>query len=297
MIYPQVTQVVAAAKTPQLIKDPFFEGNTVEILASGRPEMYAGGFSQVFSIKKDKEKWAFKVWIAEISKNKERYKVVKPYLQEVGLSYFLDFEYVEGGLLVEGLFLDTLRMRWIDGLGLSNYISMNLKNTDKLERLAANFLKMTDELHTHSISHGDLQHLNIFVTVDEELKLIDYDSICVPEIEGFPDITRGTGGFQHPSRLSSGYFASTRIDYFSELIIYISILAVSENPLLWDTHIVMQAGDRLLFMPEDFLNFQASTIRRDLLLLSDRIKKLVKILDDYLASHLLLSPLKSFIVN
>jgi len=294
MIFPQAREVQAAVKVPQFIKDPFFEGNVVNLLKNGRPEMFAGGFSQVFSITKEHEKWAFKVWVYEITENKERYRETKRYLEQVNLPYFSEFEYVEGGLLVEGNFLDTLRMKWIDGDGLAQYIARNLKNVDELEALASKFLKMTDDLHNHSISHGDLQHQNIFVTDDGYLKLIDYDSICVPTTEGSRAITRGTAGYQHPSRLSSGYLASTKIDYFSELVIFTSIVAVAENPLLWDKYIFDQADSRLLFTPEDFLQFEESNIRRDLNTLSDRVQKLVGVLDHYLASHLLLKPLASF---
>lgn len=295
MNFPKLTEIIDAAKVSQFIKDPFFHGNEIILLPSGRPEMFAGGFSQVFSINKDDEKWAFKVWVSEIAKNKIRYQAIKAYLDKVNLPYFSEFEFFEGGLLVEGMFLDTLRMRWIEGLGLANYISMNLKNQKDLYNLADNFLIMTDDLHKHSISHGDLQHQNIFVINDGELKLIDYDSICIPTMEGTRDVTRGTGGYQHPSRLSSGYLASTRIDYFSELVIYLSILAVAENPLLWDKYSVMQAEYRLLFSPEDFLHFEESKIRKDLLLLSEKIVKLVEILDTFLAAHLLLKPLHSMI--
>jgi len=295
MIFPPLTDIVAAAKTPQLIRDPFLNGNSITLLGSGRPDMFAGGFSQVFSVDKDNDKWAFKVWVLEIEQIRERYDAIKEYLDQVNLPYFSEFVYVEGGLLVEDNLLDTLRMKWIDGHKMASYISMHLNNSAILETLADNFLKMTDDLHNHSISHGDLQHQNIFVTNDGELKLIDYDSICVPNMEGMRDITRGTKGYQHPSRLSSGYFASTKIDYFSELVIYISILAVSENPILWDKYNVMQSEYKLLFTPEDFLHFEETEIRRDLLNLSDRIKKLVEILDKYLAAHLLLTPIHSMI--
>lgn len=295
MIFPPVTDIIAAAKTSQLIRDPFLIGNPITILASGRPDMFAGGFSQVFSIDKNNEKWAFKVWVSEILENKERYDAIKEYLDQVNLPYFSEFVYVVGGLLVDGILLDTLRMRWVNGHGMASYISMNLHNPAILEELADSFLKMTDDLHNHSISHGDLQHQNIFVTDEGELKLIDYDSICVPNMEGMRDITRGTKGYQHPSRLSSGYLASTRIDYFSELVIYTSILAVRENPLLWDKYNVMQSEYRLLFAPEDFLRFEEAEIRKDLLMLSEKIKTLVAILDRYLAAHLLLTPLHSMI--
>ena len=290
MIYPQLTDIIAAAKIPQFIKDPFFSGKQIRLLASGRPDMFAGGFSQVFAIDKGGEKWAFKVWVTDIPDNKKRYAAIKEYLNEVSLPYFSEFEYVEGGLFVDGYSLDTFRMRWIDGISLAHYISKYLDNENLLKRLAENFLIMTEELHHNKISHGDLQHENIFITDDGNIKLIDYDSICVPSMEGSRDITRGKAGYQHPSRLSAGYLASTKIDYFSELVIYISILAVAERPLLWEKYTVMRAEYRLLFSYNDFLNFEESSIRKDLIVMSQKIQDLVFTLDSYLAAHLNLQP-------
>jgi serine/threonine protein kinase len=283
---PDINYIISAAQDQRFIKDPFLKEAELQYNSSGRPKMFGGGFSQVFVMKKDQEDWAFKVWHRLIDNNKIRYIHIKNQLAKASLPYFVDFEYVENGLLVDGDFLDTLRMRWIDASSLVEFISGNLYRKDVLLKLAANFKKMTHDLHVNSISHGDLQTGNIFIQPNAEIILIDYDSICVPETEGELDICRGTGGYQHPSRLSSGYYSSTKVDFFSELIIYMSILAVTENPLLWDKHGVPQSESRLLFMPEDFLAFRESPIRRDLLLLSDKIKQLVYILDDYLASHL-----------
>ena len=176
-------------------------------------------------------------------------------------------------------------------LSLKHYINHHAADGHLLKLLADNFLKMTLDLHQHNISHGDLQHQNIFVTDEGFIKLIDYDSICIPELEGQPDICLGTQGYQHPSRYTAGFFSSTKMDYFSELIIYISILAVSENPLLWEKYDVMTADYRLLFKLDDFYSFDISDLRRDLMLLSSDVQTLVKKLDIYLAAHLLLTPI------
>ena len=290
MLYPLKNDIVNAAQNRQLIKDPFFKDATMVTSKSGRPAMFGGGFGQVFQLYKETEHWAFKVWTTEIEKNANRYSLIKSYLEECQLPYFLDFEYVNGGLLVDGQPLDTMRMKWIDGLYLSAYINSNLQNKDLLNQLAADFLQMTNDFHFHKISHGDLQHENIFVDKNGNLKLIDYDSICVPNLEGERDITRGRPGYQHPSRLSAGYLASVKTDYFSELVIYLSILATAENPILWDKYKVM-TSDHLLFAPESFLEFENSSIRADLMLLSENIIKLVKKMDSYLAAYLLISPL------
>jgi serine/threonine protein kinase len=293
MSYPPKTEIVAAAQDPQFIKDPFLHGSSMILLGNGRPSMFGGGFSQVFQMEKTLERWAFKVWTYEIENNAQRYEMIKAYLQQIHLPYFVDFEYVLGGLLVDGIRLDTLRMLWIDGQSLLHYINYHLVDEQVLKKLAAQFLKMTQDLHENQISHGDLQHENIFVSTDGTIKLIDYDSICIPSLEGSKDVCRGKLGYQHPARLTAGYLASVKVDHFSELVIYLSILAVAENPVLWGKYKVMEADYRLLFRQEDFLDFRNSAIRYDLMMLSDEIQALVEKLDSYLAAHLLLPSLAS----
>jgi serine/threonine protein kinase len=290
MYLPTRIEIRNAIKYPQFIKDSFFEGYSVEGTQHGKIKEWSGGFSMVYCLVKGNEKWAFKVWHREISDNKERYKKISAHLKKSNLAYFSNFTYVENGLLIEGELIDTLRMEWIEGTKLTEYISYNLYDKLVLEKLAKDFLSMTKILHSFSISHGDLQHENIIIKPSGEIKLIDYDSICVPETDGEHDICRGHLGFQHPSRITAGWISSIKIDYFSELIIYLSIIAVIENPLLWDKYNVVLADDRLLFSQYDFLDWENSPLRKDLKLLSPRIDSLVKILDSYLASHLSLVP-------
>ncbi len=163
-----LNDIKSAAMDNRFIKDPFFQGLGITLLGSGKPEVYAGGFSQVFLIIKNNEKWAFKVWHNEIPDNRKRYQKIKKYLQEVNLPYFADFEYVEGGLLVDGELLDTLRMKWINGSSLTHYISYNLHNHNVLQQLADNFLTMTKDLHNNSIFTWRFHNTkNIYITAKQ----------------------------------------------------------------------------------------------------------------------------------
>ena len=297
-MYPSRQEIINFASDSRFIKDPFFEGCSIETYKNTRtnkmvPYAYGGGFSQVFKINKNDESWAFKVWVSEILEIKSRYNEISLYLNDCKLPYFLNFFYIEKGILVEDQFLDTLRMKWVDGHTLVEYISLNLGNTAVLEKLAEDFLVMVKELHQNSISHGDLQQGNIFIAASGEIKLIDYDSVCVPNMIGQKDITRGMAGYQHPSRFTAGLTTSIKVDHFSELIIYLSILAIAENPTLWGKYKVVEAEYRLLFTLEDFLAWEDAAIRDDLKLLSQRIRDLLNILENYLAAHLNLKPFYS----
>ena len=291
MAFPVIADITASVKDTRFIKDPFFKGHSITLKNDGQPYVFGGGFSLVFKIVKDGAPWAFKVWKQEIFENEERHGLIKEYLKAVNLPYFSDFEYVLKGLLVNGDHIPTLRMPWMDGSLLKYYINQHIGSPDILNSLAENFLKMTRSLHEHLISHGDLKNDNIFVCPNGNIKLIDYDSICVPKIVDRTIICAGTEGYQYPFRGFLGDLASLKADHFSELIIYLSIKAVAENALLWDKYEVMTADYRLLFKKADFSRFRESKIRQDLMALSKEIQELVKKMESYIYPHLNLLPI------
>lgn len=272
--------IISSVKVPQLIKDPFLVGSKIQFAPSGMPIMYVGGFSMVFPMIKGNEMWAMKVWHTEIKDAKERYKEISNFLNGKCTDYFANFSYVEKGLIVNGQALDTSRMRWIEGKLLKDFLKDNLEKKEKLVEFTDKFLALSIALHEQSISHGDLQHGNIIVQADGEIKLVDYDSICIPSMEGKSEYVTGLKGYQHPSRFSNS-ICSIKADYFSELIIYLSVLALSEHPELWIKYNVNDT-EVLLFSQEDFNDFERSEIREDLLKLSPKINALVNVLDGYL---------------
>ncbi len=284
MKYPSKSDIVTAVKYPdKFIKDTFLKGGTIKRNVNGQPFMFSGGFSLVFQILKNNQKYAFRVWFASIDDVKERFQIISKFLSQTSIKYFSEFNYFEGGLLVSGILLDTTRMLWVEGDLLKDYLYKHLNNRRKLEKLSESFLTMFKELHANLVSHGDLQHGNIIINKNDEIKLIDYDSLYVPDLQGYKEIVTGLKGYQHPARFKNKY-ASEKADYFSELIIYLSILALSEEPLLWEKYKIKDS-EELLFTNDDFLDFNNSIIKSDLLKLSPKIGALVKVLEEYLSKN------------
>ena len=283
----QVSEIINSIKQPQFFKDKILT-NAVPIVNKDRLLMYAGGYGQIFQLKQGDNLWAVKVWHTEIENNSHRYKLIKNYLQQKSMPWFLDYEYSEKGLWLpkKNEYIDTLRMKWVDGLNISEYISLNLNNKEALKKLSSDFLSMIKSLRDNNISHGDLQHANIIIDkTDGSIKLIDYDSICIPELEGELEYIRGHIAFQHPWRFSLHQSpSSVNADVFSELIIFLTIKAITENKLLWDKYNCFNA-ERFLFTCRDFMEFNTSEIRKDLNNLSGEIKTLVKILESYISFH------------
>lgn len=242
---------------------------------------YAGGFTVVFPyVSSNGEKWALRCWHADIANLKRHFEVLSDELHKLRLPYFCDFIYTEKGINVNGKIYPITRMRWIDGDNLKVFLCNHKNEKERLKKLASNFLKMVQCLHQHNIAHGDLQHGNVLVDKSDKLFLIDYDSAYVPALIGQKDFISGLKGYQHPNR-ERNINASEKLDFFSELIIYISILAIANNPSLADKY-NLEKTEHLLFSREDFSNLEYSSIYQDLKALKGKFPKLLQILKDYL---------------
>lgn len=278
---PSKQDILTAVRYPQhFLKVKELKGAVPRLNSDDTPYRHVGGFNMVFQLIEGSNKWAFRVWHVSLDHIKERYKEIASYLKQKQLNYFGEFVYDEGGLLVNGELLDTVRMQWLDGYLLKDYIEKHLHQSVVLNELAEKFLAMCNDLDHDQISHGDLQEGNILIDDGGNIKLIDYDSICVPALEGGKDVVTGLKGYQHPSRFTIGK-ASLKADYFSELVIYLSILAIADNPMLWDKYQVKDTR-YLLFTEDDFEDTESSSIYKDLLGRSGQIDYLLSILIEYL---------------
>jgi len=223
---------------------------------------HTGGFSKVFPIYIGNDKIALRFWTKEIGESKERYKEIDIYLKKKKLPYFVNFHYVEDKLIWQGVKYPFVYMDWITGLSIRDYINKYISNPHAIKRLATEFLKMVKILHQNSIAHGDLQDENILVIdngVDIELKLIDYDSLYVPKLDGFNIDVVGVEAYQHPNKNDIKKI-NHKIDYFSELVIYLSLLAYFEDTSLWDN----TKEKQLLFNRKDFIDPENSKIFQQL---------------------------------
>lgn len=246
----------------------------------GRLVAYTGGFSVVYPFEYNNEVWAFRCWHADLGNLRGHFLTLSSALSKLNLPYFCSFTYVDEGIVVEGKKYPTTRMKWIDGKKLKEYICIHKNDKNKLKNLANNFVKMITTLHKYHISHGDLQHGNILIDDNDNLFLIDYDSVYVPELQGEADIIKGLKGYQHPKR-GDNLLANEKVDYFSELIIYLSILAIAEKSSLVEKYQV-EDSEQLLFSFEDFKDLENSQVYVDLMQLGGLFPILLKILSDYL---------------
>jgi hypothetical protein len=289
--------IITAIKNSDIfLKIPELQGAKPRLNANGSPFAFVGGFNMVFQLEHQDKKWAFRVWHVPIGENKDRYLAISKYLTNAKLAYFADFIYDEKGLLVNGELTDTIRMEWLEGMLLKDYIEKHLYDKTILEKLANDFLEMSKTLRLNKISHGDLQEGNLLIDKSGKIRLVDYDSICIPEIEGQSELVTGLRGYQHPSRFNNSK-ASLKADFFSELIIYLSILGLAVKPDLWQKYQVKDTC-YLLFTETDLENIEFSQIHADLKGASLLVDKLLIVLKKYTdeINYLNLKPFEDYFI-
>lgn len=244
-----ISEYSASINTPQMIKAKMLFGGS-PVKKNGRQLKYSGGFCVVFPFETSLRKYAVRCWHMNVNDIQNRTKLISAALKSASLPYFVGFEYVPNGIQTAQGAQDIVVMDWVNAKTLKQYISDNIQQTSKIVDLANSFKSMVADLHSHHFAHGDLQHGNILVKDDGSIILVDYDSMYVPSLSGYSDEIKGLAGYQHPARWNNKTINET-IDYFSELIIYTSILAISKFPNLWQ-ELNLENTETLIFASEDF---------------------------------------------
>lgn len=279
----EIEDLMSSISNPALIKDPFIKNAEFEHLKIGGYKRYTGGFSVVFPCTVNNEKWAFRCWYTELGNVKDRYEKFAKDIHKSRLPYFCDFTYVDSGICVNGKLYPTTRMKWIDGETIKDYICNNSHDKNKLKKLADRFVKMCNDMHSFQFAHGDLQHGNILVDKNDNLYLVDYDSMYTPALKGASDYIHGLPDYQHPNR-KDNLLSNEKVDYFSELIIYICILAVAVRPEFVNEY-QLADQERLLFSKDDYKDIRGSKIYKELQSLGGTFPLLLKVLEGYLSKH------------
>lgn len=219
----------------------------------GNPIYRKGGWCKVYKCEIDGQLKALRLWLNSVEEKEmaDRSKAISEYIASHSSKYLINFEYIPEGYVFNGENYPVILMDWCQGRTMKEYISdcVDKGDTESILSLARQFLEMTNELHALGISHGDLQHDNIIITEDGSLKLVDYDSMYVPALKGCTETIKGKPGYQHPTARDKNEYLQPYTDYFSELMIFLTLYLVGNKPDLWDRDIVFDEGkeDQLLF--------------------------------------------------
>lgn len=257
MPLPTIPDYSTCIKTPALVHPQVLKGGH-PIEKGVRLIKYSGGFCVVFPYQTAAGKYAVRCWHAEVSNAKRRTQLIAETLKKVNLPYFVGFEFYEDGIMTSQGIQPIVVMDWVEAKSLKKYLAEHISESNVINEIADNFKKMVKDLHENHLSHGDLQHGNIMVRPDKSLVLVDYDSMYVPALKGMPDEIKGLIGYQHEARWNN-LNVTEKADYFSELVIYLSLKALAKMPSLWN-ELNMEDTETLLFSGEDIQSKGTSSI-------------------------------------
>lgn len=248
MPWPTPQDYNEAIQSPRLnFNDPELKGGSVETTALGLPRPITGGFASVYRVRCGQREWAVRCFLREFIDQRQRYEAISKHLSAAKLPYTVGFEFLPQGIKVGGTWYPILKMEWVQGELLNKYIKRNLSDSAALLGLANRWAQMVKAMQAANVAHGDLQHGNVLIA-NGELRLIDYDGMYVPTLAGQSSHEVGHRNYQHPQRTEFDF--GPTIDNFAAWVIYVSLLALSIDPSLWDK---VKAGDEyLLFRREDF---------------------------------------------
>lgn len=249
MPWPGLTDFTEAVQNPGVcFRGTELESARVEVNRRGLPLVFSGSFASVYPVTVGQQKFAVRCFTREPHDQQSRYEELSNYLISVLPPSFVHFEYLERGINSRGAWYPIVKMEWVEGVPLSKFVDSNLNDPDLLRRLAAQWRGgPTASLRGLRIAHNDLQHGNVMVQNDGDIRLVDYDGMFLPQFRGQRSPELGHKNYQHPQRSSEDY--DDYVDNFPTLVIYTSLLGIAADPGLWA---VFFNEDNLIFTRDDY---------------------------------------------
>ena len=217
----------------------------------------SGAFAAVFKGSINGNTYAIRCFLSAENETIERYKRICKYVSQLNSTWKTECEFIDNEITVNGRTYPVLKMEWINGVLINEFVSQNLSNNNVLSELQNKLISISEDLEKNKVGHGDLQCGNIVISgysSNFQVKLIDYDGMYVPELAFTKSIEKGRSEFQHPKRTINNF--NPEMDRFSFWVMLTALEALKLDKTLWRE--VMQGGfntlDNFLFTIQDFLN-------------------------------------------
>jgi WD40 repeat protein len=241
--------------------------------ALGLPMPRSGNFADVYEVRcpAAQTRWAVKCFTRAVAGLRERYREISNYLAQVKLPFFVDFSYLEEGIRVRGEWYPILKMQWVEGLLLNEFVGNALDKPATLEALAEVWVRMARRLREAPLAHGDLQHGNVMLvpgskTASLAVKLVDYDGMFVPTLAQGKSGEVGHPCYQHPQRVLKGTY-NLEVDRFPLLVVAAALRGLQvRGRKLWQR---FDNEDNLLFREADLRAPAESALIKELWHLDD----------------------------
>lgn len=244
-------------------RDSVLKGAEVEKTPLGLPRARSGAFAVVYrAFLQDGSSKAIRLFLKDGDDRQERYQAVYQHVSQQSMPCLVPFTYeADSFRAADGSWYPMMTMEWVKGETLFDWLQHRAEARDKkaIRLVAEKWQKTIQDLSKAKIAHGDLQHGNVMITPGGDVKLVDYDGMCVPALVGRRNLEIGVEPYQHPSRDGETKL-SLDLDNFSAAFIYVGLRALAVEPDLWDEFVVKPEYDKMLFRKEDFLDPRQSAL-------------------------------------
>ncbi len=258
MNYPLLSEYITAIKSAE---DNFNELSNLRPVLNddGEPVMTSGNFAVVFKMK-DKQTGklhAVKCFLKGQEGRAEAYQKISAYINSRYSPYLVKFKYIDKELFVdsqqsEDNEFSVLQMEWVEGITLDSYMRMIKEDEVKRSQLAENFRQMTMWFLTKPFAHGDIKPDNILITSDNEIKLIDYDGMFVPSMDGENARESGSPFYRHPNRMNLPF--DKHIDDYTLTLLLLLLCVNVIDPIDIEDRIKNQPLSLINSFSDEFLN-------------------------------------------
>lgn len=217
----------------------------------------SGAFAAVFKGLLNDRSYAIRCFLSASGDTIQRYFEISNYLKQINSTWKVDCELINDEISVNGNSYPVLKMEWVNGLLINQFVYNYLNDNSVLSELQLKLIQLSEDLEKNKIGHGDLQCGNIIIVGNAqnfEIKLIDYDGMFVPSLHQKTSIEKGRSEFQHPKRTKFDF--NSEMDRFSFWVIVTALEALKFDKNLWNQE--MQGGfntlDNFLFTSKDFID-------------------------------------------
>lgn len=264
MSWPTLAQFNTMMQNPAVaFRDAALKSVTIERDAVGLPRARSGAFAVVYrAMFPNQESMAVRVFSSDIPARRERYKAIFDHLSQHSLGCLVPFTYSDNGFRAsDGKWYPLITMEWVKGDTLFDWLQKRSGSNDgrAIGGVSDKWRDTVQQLGKAQIAHGDLQHANVMITDTSEIKLVDYDGMCVPKLIGLKNEEIGVEPYQHPQRDGNTQLTLT-LDNFSSAFIYVGLKALSAEPRLWHDFVAQPEYDKILFRKEDFTDPSKSAL-------------------------------------
>ena len=239
-----------------VLSDPDLRRGSLRLRGPGLPVVHGGTYALTFEVETGDGKYALRCFHKELDALALRYEAITQYLGRIRSPHFVDCRFLPDGIRTESGSYPVVRMDWVDGPNLANFVAEHHRDARTLLELRFALRRLARHLRAKHVAHGDIQPSNLIVQDGLHLRLIDYDGLYVPGLAPLCSAELGQRNFQHPGRRTRHF--DEGIDAFPFALLDVALHALCIRPDLWE--LTDSGADAFLLRAADFADPARSAV-------------------------------------